>query len=41
MDVVFPEVGVRLLLLWCGGLMEGEDIGCGFELGDGYEADLC
>ena len=21
--------------------VEGEDIGCGFELGDGYEADLC
>jgi hypothetical protein len=39
LDVVFAKVGVWLLLLR-GGLVEGEDVGGGFELGDGYEADL-
>lgn len=34
--VVFAEVDVRV-----GWLVEGEDVGCGFEFGDGYEADLC
>ena len=36
MGVVFAEVVVEGL----GRLVEGEDVGCGFELGDGYEADL-
>jgi hypothetical protein len=36
LHVVFAEV----LVEGRGGLVEGEDVVCGFEFGDGYEADL-
>lgn len=36
LDVVFAEVVVDGV----GRLVEGEDVGGGLELGDGYEADL-
>jgi hypothetical protein len=39
LDVVFAEVGVRLLLLG-GWLMEREDVGCGLEFRNGYKANL-
>jgi hypothetical protein len=36
LDVVFAEMGLRGI----GGLVEGEDVVCGFEFRYGYEADL-
>ena len=35
LDVVLPEMGMLERRL-----VQGEDVGSGFELGDGYEADL-
>lgn len=41
LGVVFAEVSVRVEVgVRAVGVVEGEDVGCGFELGDGYEADL-